>query len=185
MIFPVDLPTLGKSIFFVQIAMVYNEESYIKQLKVRRRYYDNHLPKIRQAANPKEDLPNTCPSCGYPSLNERNSWDTCSICWWEDDGQDDRNENDSSGPNGGLSLSDYRITFYNRLKSLRSSESNAINTRLSEKELNTIIELYNQLELLEASFMNNEVSILALKELIKIFDVKNDLTSKLLLPKHQ
>lgn len=54
----------------------------------------------------------TCPSCGFPTLTERHSWEICSICNWEDDGQDDANANEIfGGPNGGMSLTESRIEF--------------------------------------------------------------------------
>lgn len=31
----------------------------------------------------------TCPCCGYPTLDEKDSYDICLLCDWEDDGQDD------------------------------------------------------------------------------------------------
>jgi hypothetical protein len=30
-----------------------------------------------------------CPACCYPTLRNRNAYDYCSLCNWEDDGQDD------------------------------------------------------------------------------------------------
>lgn len=27
----------------------------------------------------------TCPCCGYKTLNDRNSWEICRVCKWEDD----------------------------------------------------------------------------------------------------
>ncbi len=53
-------------------------------------------------------LKNTCPACGYLTLSERNSFDICSLCFWEDDGLDDFEENECSGPNH-VTLYDYRI----------------------------------------------------------------------------
>ena len=31
-----------------------------------------------------------CPCCRFPTLSESNAFEICLICWWEDDGQDDR-----------------------------------------------------------------------------------------------
>ena len=33
----------------------------------------------------------TCPCCGYRSLEERYIFEICNLCWWEDDGQDNNN----------------------------------------------------------------------------------------------
>jgi Cysteine-rich CPCC len=53
-----------------------------------------------------------CPSCGYCTLNERGGFEICSICWWEDDGQDNENANDiRGGPNYHLSLTRARINY--------------------------------------------------------------------------
>ena len=52
----------------------------------------------------------TCPSCGYSILEERGGFEICSICDWEDDGQDDEEADEVwGGPNGKLSLTDSRI----------------------------------------------------------------------------
>ena len=55
-----------------------------------------------------------CPCCGLPTLTERGSYDICTICWWEDDGQDDdRADEVWGGPNGKYSLTHARINFAN------------------------------------------------------------------------
>ncbi len=30
----------------------------------------------------------SCPCCGFKTLEERNDFDVCKVCWWEDDGTD-------------------------------------------------------------------------------------------------
>lgn len=58
----------------------------------------------------------TCPSCGYPILNERGAFEICSICDWEDDGQDDAEADEVwGGPNKNLSLNDSRILIEQKL----------------------------------------------------------------------
>lgn len=53
-----------------------------------------------------------CPCCGRASLSERNSYDICKVCWWEDDGQDNsRADTVMGGPNYGLSLTQGRVNF--------------------------------------------------------------------------
>jgi hypothetical protein len=53
-----------------------------------------------------------CPCCGFPTLSERNSYNICVICRWEDDGQDDASANEVwGGPNGKYSLSAARANF--------------------------------------------------------------------------
>jgi hypothetical protein len=53
-----------------------------------------------------------CPCCGFDSLNERGGFEICSICWWEDDDQDnDDADTIRGGPNYHLSLTRARINF--------------------------------------------------------------------------
>jgi len=54
----------------------------------------------------------SCPCCGADTLSERHGWDICSVCWWEDDGTDNKGASlYYSGPNKGLQLTAARI-FY-------------------------------------------------------------------------
>ena len=46
----------------------------------------------------KQDLLQ-CPCCDYFTLNERRSYEICSVCFWEDDGLDINNLEKHSGPN--------------------------------------------------------------------------------------
>jgi len=53
-----------------------------------------------------------CPCCGYPTLSERGTWEICTLCDWEDDGQDDpRADEVWGGPNGAYSLTQARENF--------------------------------------------------------------------------
>ncbi|MDO6591655.1 hypothetical protein DS901_12995 [Loktanella sp. D2R18] len=53
-----------------------------------------------------------CPCCQFPTLSERGSYDICTICWWEDDGQDNETANQVwGGPNGPYSLARARTNF--------------------------------------------------------------------------
>ena len=53
-----------------------------------------------------------CPCCGHPTLSERSIYEICSICWWEDDGQDDADADAvRGGPNGAYSLTQARANF--------------------------------------------------------------------------
>lgn len=52
----------------------------------------------------------TCPCCGYPTLSARGIYIACSICDWEDDGQDDHEADEVwGGPNYDLSLTEGRL----------------------------------------------------------------------------
>ena len=53
-----------------------------------------------------------CPCCGFVTLDERGKYDICSVCFWEDDGQDDHDADIvRGGPNGRLSLTEARVNF--------------------------------------------------------------------------
>jgi len=53
-----------------------------------------------------------CPCCGYPTLGERNAYEICELCNWEDDGQDDDDVDIiKGGPNSDYSLKEARQNF--------------------------------------------------------------------------
>jgi len=53
-----------------------------------------------------------CPCCGHRTLRERGKFGICPVCWWEDDGQDDQDADIvRGGPNGDLSLTQFRQHF--------------------------------------------------------------------------
>ena len=56
-----------------------------------------------------------CPCCGHLVFEEPpGSDDICLVCFWEDDGQDDRDADEvCGGPNGTLSLTEARASFRN------------------------------------------------------------------------
>ena len=57
-------------------------------------------------------LPLRCPCCSLPTIGERGWYEICTVCWWEDDGQDDSDADDVlGGPNKGYSLSAARENF--------------------------------------------------------------------------
>lgn len=59
-----------------------------------------------------EDGPHRCPCCGYRTLGERGGYEICSVCFWEDDGQDDHDaDRVRGGPNGSLSLTAARANY--------------------------------------------------------------------------
>jgi hypothetical protein len=50
-----------------------------------------------------------CPCCGRRTLATRGDYEICRVCWWEDDGQDNRDaDRVSGGPNDRLSLTQAR-----------------------------------------------------------------------------
>jgi hypothetical protein len=80
-----------------------NQENYTDNFNERRDFFQKNFElKIgRQRTDLKSEdiLKNSCPVCGYLTLDERDSFDICSICFWEDDGIDDFEVNNDSGPN--------------------------------------------------------------------------------------
>ena len=57
-------------------------------------------------------FPNACPCCGYETIDGRGNYDIRTICWWEDDGQDNYDANiPRGGPNSILSLTRARLNF--------------------------------------------------------------------------
>lgn len=53
-----------------------------------------------------------CPCCRFWTLGERGAFELCSVCFWEDDGQDDHDADVvRGGPNGSLSLAAARQNF--------------------------------------------------------------------------
>lgn len=53
-----------------------------------------------------------CPCCGYRTLMENAAYEICPVCFWEDDGQSDRDADEVwGGPNGQLSLRQARANF--------------------------------------------------------------------------
>ncbi|WP_091380332.1 CPCC family cysteine-rich protein [Actinokineospora alba] len=56
--------------------------------------------------------PHACPCCGFLTLGERGGYEICSVCFWEDDGQDDHDADSvRGGPNGSLSLTKARRNY--------------------------------------------------------------------------
>jgi hypothetical protein len=39
---------------------------------------------------PQPGMKYSCPCCGFKTLEERGGFVICAVCYWEDDGQDDR-----------------------------------------------------------------------------------------------
>lgn len=53
-----------------------------------------------------------CPCCRSQTLEERGGVEICSVCFWQDDGQDDPDADTvRGGPNGTLSLTQARKNF--------------------------------------------------------------------------
>jgi hypothetical protein len=77
-------------------------------------------PEQRLALQLNDGVRATCPCCAYPTINGRAAYDICSLCGWEDDGQDDADRAPSGssppdavagGPNLDYSLTEARENF--------------------------------------------------------------------------
>lgn len=80
----------------------------------------------------------TCPGCGYPTLTERDGYEICSVCNWEDDGQDDKEADEIwGGPNHQLSLTENRVRIGKQLKVIAESLDGEINAD-PKRILNTL-----------------------------------------------
>jgi hypothetical protein len=65
-----------------------------------------------------------CPCCHFPTLTERQGYETCLLCNWEDDGQDDQNADKVlGGPNQDYSLTEARQNFIKYLTSYRPTDT--------------------------------------------------------------
>jgi hypothetical protein len=99
--------------------------AYLDELKKRRDFFQTNFPPVKVGLEPfdkkaDEVLKNTCPVCGFMTLDSRIAWDICVICFWEDDGVDDDSLNELSGPNH-MNLIEGRIEFEHTWKKLNSS----------------------------------------------------------------
>ena len=84
-----------------------------------------------------------CPCCNYPTLSERNGYEICGLCFWEDDGQDDRNASEVlGGPNHDYSLTEAKNNFIQYLTMYRPSDTIAFNNRNKDR-IKEIKEIYD------------------------------------------
>lgn len=156
---------------------------FIDDFHERRAFFQKHFPlKIgRQRTDVKSEdvLKNSCPVCGYLTLNERNIFDICAICFWEDDGIDDFEENEDSGPNHMTLKEGRRIFREAKWKLMRNNypdnhfmsalkfqfgvidnliEQNSTDTAGIVKQLHTIIHLLENSEVNGLDTLFNEQS---------------------------
>lgn len=91
----------------------------IESIKERRHWFKKHLNHFVEptgSSGKSQTTRYTCPCCGFPTLHERKLYDSCTVCFWEDDGQDDTEADEVwGGPNGDYSLTDARSNFMNYL----------------------------------------------------------------------
>jgi len=94
----------------------FNDEKYDEILKfklrddlkgVSNKYLSNITGIEITSGNVFDLIP--CPCCGYKTLENRNEFPICKICWWEDDGQDNNHADEIwGGPNYEVSLTQAR-----------------------------------------------------------------------------
>lgn len=76
-----------------------------------------------------------CPCCYFPTLSERQAFDICFLCDWEDDGQDDHNADlVLGGPNHSYSLTEARKNFVNYLTSYRPADKYPFELSTAKKD---------------------------------------------------
>jgi hypothetical protein len=86
-----------------------------------------------------------CPCCNYPTLDERNSYEICGLCFWEDDGQDETNAHEVlGGPNQDYSLTEARNNFIQYLTMYRPTDTTAFDRRNKDR-ISEIKEIYDNL----------------------------------------
>lgn len=137
------------------------DNSPIKQELIdRRRWFDVQWPILETTYSPFRFITRifplevkflrTCPCCGYPTIEQRNWWEICQICWWEDDGQDDGDADKvMGGPNYDLSLTKARENF----------ASNNISFNIADDRFNRIGErTYDYRQQIITAFHNLQIS---------------------------
>lgn len=92
-----------------------NAEPSPEEIERRRQWFERYVERLENhsVVEPsQEGIIHCCPCCGYKTLDERGSYEICSVCFWEDDGQDDKDANIMrGGPNSSLSLKQARANF--------------------------------------------------------------------------
>ncbi|MGZ5243079.1 MAG: CPCC family cysteine-rich protein [Bacteroidia bacterium] len=112
-----------------------NEEKQIlNEFYVRRELFDIFLK------NNNVDL-YSCPGCGYPTLSERGGYEICSVCNWEDDGQDESQANEIWGGPNQLTLTENRLIIGKTLADIAQGLSGEINK--NPKEILEILRKHN------------------------------------------
>lgn len=80
-----------------------------EELARRADWFNDYVNRLD--AGPAE-LPLRCPCCGCKTLGERQGYEICPVCFWEDDGQDNHDADVvRGGPNGALSLTQGRSNY--------------------------------------------------------------------------
>lgn len=87
-------------------------------------FYVDQLASVPKTDFKKVDGYFLCPCCHFPTLTEREAFDICFLCNWEDDGQGNHNADlVLGGPNQSYSLTEARRNFSHYLTSYRPSDT--------------------------------------------------------------
>ncbi len=133
----------------------------IRHFRIRR--FLDYIDKVESSIKkrPDDGLRYNCPCCYYPTLKERGGYDICSLCSWEDDGQDDPHaDEDWGGPNHGYSLSEARKNFKDYLvmylpdNDPRLGQGDSERTKLAKTK---IIEFFKKIKIEENKIRKNEL----------------------------
>ena len=157
-----------------------DHKNYIDNFNQRRDFFQKNfelkIGRQRIDVKSKDILMNSCPVCGYLTLDERDSFDICSICFWEDDGIDDFEVNNESESNH-MTLKEGREIFQEAKRKLlytNVGSDNFIET-LKNKflSLDLLIEL-EKVDKTEITRLQNEIVDLLTKNKVygieKLFD---------------
>jgi len=80
----------------------------------RRRFFEVYspVPNAQAGSEKSNEVRYACPCCGYPTLGSLGEFEICSLCGWEDEGQDDADADLVRGaPNQSFSLVEARENF--------------------------------------------------------------------------
>lgn len=89
-----------------------------------------------------------CPCCHYPTLSERQTYEICSLCNWEDEGQDDHDADEVlGGPNKDYSLTEARENFKKYLTMYRPSDTHPFEMTTIKKPYITEVVLFDKVSI--------------------------------------
>ena len=117
----------------------------------RRKIFNAHAtgPNLEAVGGVRVAARLTCPCCGYPTLGSWAACEICSLCHWEDDGQDDADADlVRRGPNHSFSLVEARENFERYLVMYPPEQDTRVGGPDSEREKQakqTIIAAYEQM----------------------------------------
>jgi hypothetical protein len=117
----------------------------------RRRFFEVYSPGLNAQAGSEQfgEVRYACPCCGYPTLGSLGEFEICSLCRWEDDGQDDADADlVRGGPNHSISLVEARENFERYLVKYPPEMDARFGCPYSEQEKEVkrvIIAAYNQM----------------------------------------